>query len=36
MHSTKHRTKDAQSFLGDVTDRIQEKRLHGKVEYLSE
>ncbi|HEV8565203.1 MAG TPA: hypothetical protein VGR41_09825 [Actinomycetota bacterium] len=36
MHSTKHRTKDAQSFLGDVTDRIQEKRLHAKVEDLSE
>jgi len=36
MHSTKHRTKDAQSFLGDVSDRIQEKRLHGKVEDLSE
>jgi len=29
-----HGTKDAKSLLGDVTDRIQEKRLHGKVEEL--
>jgi len=28
------RTKDAQTFLTDMTDRIQEKRLHGKVEEL--
>jgi len=28
------RTKDAQTFLSDVTDRIQEKRLHGRVEDL--
>jgi hypothetical protein len=27
-------TKEAQSFLGDVTDRIHEKRLQGKVEEL--
>jgi hypothetical protein len=28
------RTKSAQTFLTDVTDRIQEKRLHGRVEEL--
>lgn len=28
------RTKDAQTFLTDVTDRLQEKRLHGRVDEL--
>jgi hypothetical protein len=28
------RTTDAQTFLTDVTDRIQDKRLHGRVEDL--